>query len=248
MNWKKSHKGVTLKNLLWKIVRCTYMGAYNATLDTLKKENIRAYEDFIGRDITKFCKVFINPNSLSDMILNNTSETFNGYILQARGKHVIHMLEEIRTSLLERQHRKKIELAEYSHRICLEILKKLEEIKFFSRYCIPHQASEFQFEVENYHDRFVVDLKSRTCTCRAWDITGIPCRHACSAFHLMRQDHADYVHEAYSIAMYNLTYQHALPPLNGENMWPKAQGFPVFPPLAKKMTGMTQKENKKKPL
>lgn len=148
-------------------MRATNLTDYHITLDALKKENYAAHEDFIGRDTTKFCKAFINPSSLSDMIGNNTSETFNGYIIQAREKHVIHMLEEIRTSLMERHHRKQVELGDHKHRICPEIIRKLEKIKSFSRYCIPYQASEFQFEVENYGDRFVVDVRSRTCSCRA---------------------------------------------------------------------------------
>lgn len=49
-NWKKSHKGVTLKNMFWRVVRSTYMEEYNEALDVLKKENLGAYEDFIGTD------------------------------------------------------------------------------------------------------------------------------------------------------------------------------------------------------
>lgn len=75
INWKKSNKGIILKNLFWKIVRSTYMAEFNEYLDALKARDrdIGAYEDFSGRDITKFCKVFITPSSVSDMILNNTT-------------------------------------------------------------------------------------------------------------------------------------------------------------------------------
>lgn len=38
------------------------------------------------------------------MIDNNVSETFNGYIIRARSKHTIHMLEDIREALRERQY------------------------------------------------------------------------------------------------------------------------------------------------
>lgn len=74
INWKKSDKGMILKNMFSKIVRSTYMAEFNEALDALKPKDIVAYEDFIGRDITKFYKVFINPSVVSDMILNNTSK------------------------------------------------------------------------------------------------------------------------------------------------------------------------------
>jgi len=29
-----------------------------------------------------------------------------------------------------------------------------------------------------WNDQHVVDITERTCTCRKWELTGIPCRHA----------------------------------------------------------------------
>lgn len=37
------------------------------------------------------------------MVDNNVSETFNGYIVCARSKHIIHMIEDIRGALRERE-------------------------------------------------------------------------------------------------------------------------------------------------
>lgn len=223
------------------------MAEYNEALDKLKRRNQAAYDDFIERDTTKFCKVFIDPSSVSDMILNNISDTFNGYILSARGKHIIHMLEEIRISLMERLHRKATELRGFNHIICPQIVKKLEEIKSFSRYCVPHASSDILFEVENFGDRFVVNVRDKTCTCRAWDIKGIPCKHDCAALHLMREDAAKYCSDVYSVEKYIKTYTYGLPPLNGEKLWPAAEGYPVQPPLAKKIPGRPKKNRKKNP-
>ncbi|XP_057793072.1 uncharacterized protein LOC131009677 [Salvia miltiorrhiza] len=59
MNWNKLHKGQTLKNLLWKYVRSTYVEEYKSMLEDMKAESRAAYEDFIERDIKKFCKAFV---------------------------------------------------------------------------------------------------------------------------------------------------------------------------------------------
>lgn len=58
-NWKKQFKGATLKNLFWRAVRCTYQEEWNLAVDELKAENSRAYDNFIERDPSKFCKAFI---------------------------------------------------------------------------------------------------------------------------------------------------------------------------------------------
>ncbi|XP_057793599.1 uncharacterized protein LOC131010195 [Salvia miltiorrhiza] len=214
----------------------------------MEKENAVAHEDFIGRDPKKFCKAFIEPAVVCDMILNNVSETFNGYILNARGKHLIHMLEEIRTSLMERQYRKLEEVRGNNDLLCPSIRKKLDKLNMDSRFCITHPALGGKFEVDLNEDRFVVDVGTRSCTCRQWDITGIPCPHGCAVINFLKEDVAGYVHEYYSLAKYKDAYAYGLPPLNGEKMWPRAEGYPVKPPLVKKMPGRPKKKRKRDPL
>ena len=34
------------------------------------------------------------------------------------------------------------------------------------------------FEARFNYESFKVDLEARTCTCRLWDLSGIPCVHA----------------------------------------------------------------------
>lgn len=37
-------------------------------------------------------------------------------------------------------------------------------------------------------------------------------------------------------------YKYGLPPLNGERMWPIAEGLPIIPPPVKKMPGRPKKK------
>ncbi|PKU64264.1 hypothetical protein MA16_Dca005187 [Dendrobium catenatum] len=43
---------------------------------------------------------------------------------------------------------------------------------------IVRQSSVWKVEVEGIHSRHVVDVEKRECTCRVWDVTGLPCIHA----------------------------------------------------------------------
>ncbi|XP_057774503.1 uncharacterized protein LOC130993584 [Salvia miltiorrhiza] len=71
MNWKKQHKGTSLKNIFWGIVKSTYEQEYKLKLEELKAENVAAYEDFVARDVKRFCKAFISLSPCSDMVDNN---------------------------------------------------------------------------------------------------------------------------------------------------------------------------------
>ncbi|XP_057782269.1 uncharacterized protein LOC131000399 [Salvia miltiorrhiza] len=120
-------------------------------------------------------------------------------------------------------------------------------MKYSSGYCVTHPALEGRFEVEKHEDRFVVDIVSRSCTCRLWDITGIPCAHACSAIYFLEDNAENYVHEYFFLERYKLLYEFGFPPLNGEKMWPRAEGYDVKPPQRKKMPGRPKKRRIRDP-
>ncbi|XP_057773865.1 uncharacterized protein LOC130993105 [Salvia miltiorrhiza] len=90
--------------------------------------------------------------------------------------------------------------------------------------------------------RFVVDVDKTTCTCREWDLTGIPCIHAMSALHYMGRDPIEVVHEYYHVATYLKAYEVGLEPCRGESMWPVVESFKVKPPEARRMPGRPKKK------
>lgn len=160
-----------LENLFWRAARSTYVEAYKLALEDLKAENEEAYENFIDIGPQKFCKAFISTSVKCDMIDNSVSETFNGYIVNARGKHVIHMLEDIRLALMKRRYIKLTTISSSTNRICPTIRTAIEKLKYESRLCITYPNVGGIFEVHLYQHAFVVNLGSKTCACRVWDLT-----------------------------------------------------------------------------
>lgn len=200
---------------------------------------------FLGRDPSKFCKAFFSPLCVSDAVTNNISETFNGTIVRARGKHIIHMLEDIRSALRQRQYKNMEKMNKVTDKICPRIREDLEKLKQGSRYCKACPGLFGQFEVSSYGKQFAVNLELRTCSCRSWDITGIPCIHSLSAIHYMKLDAVDYCSHYFTVETYKKIYSFSLDTLNGEMMWPRADGYPVKPPLVRAMPGRPKKNRKK---
>ncbi|KAL8525864.1 hypothetical protein ACS0TY_015193 [Phlomoides rotata] len=231
--------------MFWKCVRSTYMAAYNTNLQEMRAENEAAYHAFLEREPQNFCKAFIPIMPRSDMIDNNVSESFNGYIVQARAKHIIDMLESIRTDLMERQHKNLHGMSGVIDKVCPRIRKKIESTKHASRMCVTKPAVGEMFQVSHGDDQFVVNLNLSTCSCRLWELTGLPCIHVCSAITYMKRDVADYVDDCYTVPVYIAAYQHALQPLNGRKMWPEAIGTPIQPPPFRPMPGRPKKKRKR---
>ncbi|XP_042032342.1 uncharacterized protein LOC121779059 [Salvia splendens] len=248
-NWKKTHKGPLLKQLFWKLVRSTYMEEYAITCRELEKEDGQAYADLMDKNPSRFRKAFLTPGNCSDAILNNVCECFNAYILDARSKHMLGMLDEMRTILMERLYRKSVEMESggINSTVCPKVRRKIEAMVYKSRNCITIHAVGGKFEVSHFEDRFVVTPSLRQCGCRKWDLTGIPCLHACAAIHFLKHNVDDYVHDYFSLSKYKLAYGYGLPALNGEKLWPQAEGYPVVPPPVKKLPGKLKKVRRRDP-
>ena len=54
-----------------------------------------------------FCRAYMSSTTKVDVIVNNMVKTFNGYIIIAQTKHIMHMLEDIRTQVMQRLYVKK---------------------------------------------------------------------------------------------------------------------------------------------
>lgn len=104
------------------------------------------------------------------------------------------------------------------------------------------EGSRHQFQVtgkENNHMQ-AVDLAKRTCTCRKWDITGIPCQHAIAAIYVKDQDPAGYVDSCYSQKKYLEAYDPIIHPIAGEDQWPIVVA-PLEPPAYRPQPGRPKK-------
>lgn len=94
--------------------------------------------------------------------------------------------------------------------------------------------------------QIVVNLKERTCACRKWQLTGIPCFHACSCIFFQKQSPLDYMHECYKTSRFKQVYSHLLEPINGEEFWEDTLETPLLPPKVRVAPGRPKKKRDKK--
>ena len=79
-------------------------------------------------------------------------------------------------------------------------------------------------------ERHVVDLVNRTCSCRVWDLTGIPCKHGVATIFVNCEKLEDYTHPCYYNDAYVETYKTPIPSMPGQSEWmSSSQPKPVAP-------------------
>ncbi|KAL0393117.1 UNVERIFIED_CONTAM: hypothetical protein Sradi_2534500 [Sesamum radiatum] len=75
-----------------------------------------------------------------------------------------------------------------------------------------------------------VDLGEKSCSCRKWQLSAIPCKHACYAIYHQKQDPIDYVADCYSVDTYRKVYEPAIQPMSHEGLWSESLIIPPLPP------------------
>ena len=98
---------------------------------------------------------------------------------------------------MERMFKKLALMSDSDDVLCPRVRKKLEKLKVKSSNCHCKPATSNKFQVFDGDGVYLVDINARSCSCNAWDLTGIPCKHAITSIGYMREDPKDYVDDVF---------------------------------------------------
>ncbi|OMO72863.1 Transposase, MuDR, plant [Corchorus olitorius] len=124
------------------------------------------------------------------------------------------------------------------------------------------RANEVEFEIVSTERTNIVDIRSRVCSCRRWQLYGLPCAHAAAALISCGQNAHLFAEHCFTVASYRETYSQMINPIPDKSIW-KEQGegaegggakldFTIRPPKTRRPPGRPKKkvlrvENLKRP-
>ncbi|KAL0003893.1 hypothetical protein SO802_011454 [Lithocarpus litseifolius] len=240
-NFKVDHKGLELKDALWRCAGAITIREFERRMQELKDLDVKACEYLADINLAQWSNSNFSNRALCDCLANNLSESFNAMILEARDKPILAMLEWIRVRLMTKQYKKMKGIAKYTGQVCPNIKDKLEKLKHKS---IPFSATpsgRFMYEVDNGRERHVVDLTRKACSCRIWDLTGLPCKHGISAIVKNLEKVEDYVHPCYLKETFVETYKGIIQPMPGQSEWVETNQPALVAPHVYKPPGRSPK-------
>ncbi|KAK4407879.1 hypothetical protein Sango_0368900 [Sesamum angolense] len=226
-------RGLAFKKGLWKATKATTVSEFNYRMEELAKLDPKVVDWLSDKPPAHWSRSHFNCFPKCDMLLNNICETFNSNILEAREKPIMTILEWIREWIMIRlsELRDRARKKWQDKKICPKIRKVVEKNIDKVVDGIPIKSDDWHYEVSCYDGvGYVVNLQNHTCTCRKWDLTGIPCNHGMSAICSQSLKPKDFVNSCYSVATFIEVYKHAILPVNGPKLWEKAEFLPSLPP------------------
>ncbi|XP_071718819.1 uncharacterized protein [Rutidosis leptorrhynchoides] len=211
-NMKGSFRGVAYKNHLWRCATVTTVPEFEHAMNQLKEFDNAAYVWLSDIPPHQWARSHFTGRAVSDVLLSNMCEVFNRWLIDARDKPIVTALEYIREYCMKRIVNVIKKKSKCDGPLSIGAAKVFEKIKSEANKCTILWGGNQKYQVSGPAingqpaEQFVVDMETRTCACRKWELTGIPCKHAVAVNWNMVENGFEFTFE----------------PLNGRHLWPKS--------------------------
>ncbi|KAI5349114.1 hypothetical protein L3X38_002001 [Prunus dulcis] len=146
-NFKTSHSGLTLKQIMWDAARATTIPWWQCHMERMKQESEVAWKWLHPKSAVHWSRSHFRSQYKCDILLNNLCEAFNSSILKARDKPIMLMLEGIRTNLMVRMANRRVEAWKWKRHVGPRIEQIMEKNKLEAGYCIPTLSGDMKYQV-----------------------------------------------------------------------------------------------------
>ena len=252
-NFTKKFKGKIFEEDLWRSAY-TYIPSTHATY-LQNMYVVPKVKKYLEEHHTKlWARSKFGELSKVDFVCNNLAESFNDKISGMKTLGIVILLDAIRQCIMV-----KIDLRQricarnfLGHKIVPKVVMLLNARTRAMRTIKMRMVRSSRTLAEVYAEykrgserRYTVDIGNKTCSCRQWQITGLPCHHAIYFILKLRGNGAEienYVDNYFSVDKFAATYAENVPPMADENDWEIVDpGFKLQPPVLRRPPGRPRK-------
>ncbi|XP_025635555.1 uncharacterized protein [Arachis hypogaea] len=248
-NFSKQWGSTELKDLVWECARSRTRNEFKGNMKRVKVINEQAWQYLEKWPKEAWTKAYFSEDPKIDNICNNACESFNAKIKHERTKSILTLAEEVRRIITKSMVDNKLKLSTYQEILSPVQQSKLEAMTKISSHWAPQWCRDDKkelFEVHGWPTNMMVDLEKHTCSCRFWQLTGMPCIHAISAIQDKNGKRTEeYCHEWLTMKAYKRKYCFNVNPVKGQDLWEKTSSPAPVPPPIKPKPGRPIKKRRK---
>ncbi|XP_060189113.1 uncharacterized protein LOC132618075 [Lycium barbarum] len=243
--YKKSHD--VLSPIFYSMAKAYTQDDFDELMGKVQKVDMRVaeYLESAGRD--KWARLYASVNRGWTMA-SNIAECINRHLLAARELPIYDFLEEVRR-MFGRWNYNNRRNGTYTF---TTLGKKFQEMLSMNKYlCLRmtvEPSTEFVYTVHDGGRRFILNLNSKTCSCRMFQLDEIPCSDAWVVIKKKNLVAEDYCSDLFKPTTMLKTYDVPVDPLPDEREWNIPKNIledVVFPPRYKRPPGRPKKRRDK---
>lgn len=224
-----------------------YAAAYAPKLETFESsiENIKgispdAYNWVMQSEPEHWANAFFS-GARYNHLTSNFGQQFYNWVSEAHELPITQMVDVLRGKMMETFNTRREESNQWTTKLTPskeEMLQK-ETSAAHSFQVLLSQGSTFEVCGDSVD---IVDIDKWDCSCKGWQLTGLPCRHAIAVCECLGSSPYDYCSRYFTVENYRLTYAESIHPVPVPNVDKPVEGesdmaVTVTPPPTKRPPG-----------
>ncbi|XP_071689288.1 uncharacterized protein [Rutidosis leptorrhynchoides] len=165
-NMKGDFRGIAYKNHFWRCASVTTILKFDQAMQQLKEFDNEAFIWLAKILAHQWAMSHFIGRAVSDVLLSNTCECFNRWLVDARDKPIVTALEYIREYCMKRIVNVKINISKTNGPLTPAATKLFEKIKSEAHQCIILWGGNQRYQVSGKVNQYVVDMETRSYACR----------------------------------------------------------------------------------
>ncbi|XP_012065098.1 uncharacterized protein LOC105628310 [Jatropha curcas] len=201
----------------------------------------KAEEWLLKIPLPQWARHACRPEGKSEHMTNNMSKSFNSLLGRNRSLQIVKLLDASRQKCMHKLHKRFARGSTWQGKPTLKCKDALNNLMKMTKGCRMIPSNTYEFEVWEGKIAFAVVIGKRTCLCKWWETSGLPCKHACLALGYKRANIEEYCNEYFTVEAYLKTYKgviHTIPRVNLES---ETEGNIVLPLELKRKVGRPKK-------
>ncbi|KAF8401219.1 hypothetical protein HHK36_012148 [Tetracentron sinense] len=211
-------KGQFSHEVMRLMVADLYAAAYEPRLEgfqrcteSIKSISVEAYNWVIQSEPEHWANAFFG-GARYNHTQSNFGELFYSWVSEAHDLPITQMVDVIRGKMMELIYTCRVDSNKWLTRLTPSMEEKLEKetMKARSLEVLFSPGSTFQVRGDSIE---VVDIDHWDCSCKGWQLTGLPCSHAIAVFECIGRSPYDYCSGYFTTDRYRLTYSESIHPV-----------------------------------
>lgn len=181
--------------------------------------------------------------------VSSNSKEFNSWIFDARELPIIQVIEQIHKKLRREFNERKERAMSWNTVLVPSAEKRLSEVISSATCYQVLRSDHVEFEVISADRSHIVNIGTRCCSCRDWQVYGLPCSHAAAALLSSRKDVYEFCEKRFLAAKYREAYSQLIYPTPDRRQWGNASIMScdeisrvVRPPKSRRPPGRPEKK------
>lgn len=184
-------------------------------VDSIKSISTEAYDWVIQSEPEYWANAFFR-GARYNHLSSNFGDIFYSWASEAHELPITQMVDVIRAKIMELIYARRSESDQWLTRLTPSMEEKLEKENLKVRPLQVLLSAGSTFEVRGDTTE-IVDIDLLDCTCKGWQLTGLPCCHAIAVIGCIGRTPYEYCSRYFTVESYRLTYSETLNPVPSMN-------------------------------